>query len=763
MVFFRSLGERPLRLAVGLALLWAGAARQGWAIEPIRDLPFAQEYREAFRLADNNAANDVRAIAVDGQGDVWIATLAGVRQWRDGRWQAPAGDAVDGPAFDVTVDSAGTVWAAAWDGLYEYAAGELRRVTGPTPPVAKIVETAGELWAAGPRGVWRREAGEWQRVAGGWANSVNDLAVQDGNLWVATSMGLYQYRDGQTTRLAATDELQSCDVRALAVTPNGQQLLVGTSGGIDLYQAGRRVRSLGVRHEAAGQFGLPSTDVQALVLGGDGQLWVGAKLGLARGTADGSTWSLRHSQRWLPNDDVRDIALTADAAYIATAAGVAVLRSRPMTLADKAAHYQALLEARHVRPPGLVEKCLLPQPGSVERHAPVDTDNDGSFTAMYVAAEAYRFAVTGADDARRNAAAGYAALEFLQTVTGTDGFIARTVVPADWTEMADANHVYTPQENAAIWREDPRWKPVDVRWRKSADGRWLWKGDTSADEIGGHYLGFAAYHDLAANEQEKRRVAQHVRRVTDYLMAGGYDLRDTDGQPTRWGVWSPARLNGDPDWLLDRGVNSVQLLSFLWTAQHVTGDEKYARAVRELAERHGYARNTLTPQTEDPATYTHIDSELLAHAFPALVTYERDPVRRSLYLTGLDRWFALNRRDQSPYYNFVYAALRATTPELDFDQQACVDYLRDVPWDMVQWTMDQRGREDVRLVRRPQIERWQVDRLLPPSERAILKWDSNPYDAVAGEDSRTENCATYWLLPYWMGRYYGIIGPPESP
>jgi hypothetical protein len=63
----------------------------------------------------------------------------------------------------------------------------------------------------------------------------------------------------------------------------------------------------------------------------------------------------------------------------------------------------------------------------------------------------------------------------------------------------------------------------------------------------------------------------------------------------------------------------------------------------------------------------------------------------------------------------------------------------------------------VRLVRFPVIEDWQVDRLLPPSERALGKWDKNPYSAVGGSGGYSESSSVHWLLPYWMGRYYGII------
>jgi hypothetical protein len=76
---------------------------------------------------------------------------------------------------------------------------------------------------------------------------------------------------------------------------------------------------------------------------------------------------------------------------------------------------------------------------------------------------------------------------------------------------------------------------------------------------------------------------------------------------------------------------------------------------------------------------------------------------------------------------------------------------------MIDWTVDNRWREDVRLVHLPVIEHFQTDRLLPPNERRLNKWDGNPYDASGGSGGTSESSSVHWLLPYWMGRYYGII------
>jgi hypothetical protein len=90
-----------------------------------------------------------------------------------------------------------------------------------------------------------------------------------------------------------------------------------------------------------------------------------------------------------------------------------------------------------------------------------------------------------------------------------------------------------------------------------------------------------------------------------------------------------------------------------------------------------------------------------------------------------------------------------------------METLRDEPLDLVQWTIDSRKREDIRLVHEPVLDDTEVNRILPPSERATIRSDSNLYSAVRGEDGMSESSGVFWLLPYWMGRYYGFIDGPK--
>ena len=595
-------------LSISLVFFFAQGAGI-WAAEspsPVTDTPFVQEYRDPF-MTGSVEENDVRAIVVDAKQKVWAATKGGVRCWQEDHWTKPAGTHLEGPAFDITSTDDGTLWVAGFDGLYRITEGQMARVEGLAGPLSAVATRGSLIVAGGPGGVWRRDGQQWRSLPIRCATSIRTIALLGDEIWIGTGIGLYRFHNGETQRFYQVDDLQSADVRALAVASDGR-LWIGSSGGIDVFADARRVASY------TGAEGLPNTQVQALGFDEQGRLWAGTELGAAR--YDGHGWSLRHSLRWVPSDQVRGVAFDkSENTYLATAGGVARLRQRQMTLAEKADFYQHLVRDRHVREPGLVERCDMREPGNLDTYYAVDTDNDGLFTGLYVAAEAYRYAVTGDSQAARHAREGYRAMEFLQTVTETPGFIARTVIPSDWTDMADRNRTYMSFEVAEERVDDPRWKRVEQRWRLSRDGKWLWKGDTSSDETTGHYFAYAVYYDLVADEAEKERVRNHVARITDYIIEGGFVLRDIDGEATRWGVWSPEKLNGDPNWQLDRGVNSLEMLSFLKTAYHMTSDTKYEEAARELIERHHYGENVQSPQQSDPASFTYIDSQLLALAY----------------------------------------------------------------------------------------------------------------------------------------------------
>ena len=87
-----------------------------------------------------------------------------------------------------------------------------------------------------------------------------------------------------------------------------------------------------------------------------------------------------------------------------------------------------------------------------------------------------------------------------------------------------------------------------------------------------------------ADEKEKQHIAEVVHRIMTYIVDNDFLLIDVDGQHTTWGVWSPQMLNNE--WKLQRNLNSLEILSMLKTAHHITNDQKFHQAYLHLIHQH---------------------------------------------------------------------------------------------------------------------------------------------------------------------------------
>ena len=78
--------------------------------------------------------------------------------------------------------------------------------------------------------------------------------------------------------------------------------------------------------------------------------------------------------------------------------------------------------------------------------------------------------------------------------------------------------------------------------------------------------------------------------------------------------------------------------------------------------------------------------------------------------------------------------------------------------DMIEWTMENSHRWD--LQKDQLIDRsghTQATIPLPAPEGNLTDWNRNPRQLDAGLNGNYENEGTYFLLPYWMGRFYGYF------
>ncbi|MBN9656790.1 MAG: hypothetical protein J0H49_01350 [Acidobacteria bacterium] len=475
----------------------------------------------------------------------------------------------------------------------------------------------------------------------------------------------------------------------------------------------------------------PIDGVTDLATATDGAVWYGTAQGLIRWEAAAGPrdrYQYFAGQRYLPSDTIeRVVADPQGGVWVRTPAGLAHIELRRMTLLQKAALFEERIRLRHDRH-GLVSPSRLTVPGDLRSTRTRDDDNDGLWTGIYAAAECYRFAVTRSPEAQARAKKAIEAMLFLEQVAGSRGFPARSYIE----------------------KGEPM--PTDGEWHWTDDGKYYWKGDTSSDEIVGHMYAYAIAYDLLPDPVLKKRIVATTRRIMDHILANGYYLIDLDGKPTRWGRWSRKYFDEAPG---DSALNSLELLSFLKTAAHITGDAKYEREYRKAAIDLKYAEQTARyRELHEEINYS--DEELAMLPFYCLFLYETDAaLLDKYYRPALDQWWANIQREDNPLWTLIYLMGR---PQGTVDLHGAVRTLYRQPIDLITWSVKNSHRADVVMSgTKDRFQKPEAATLLPPDERPVMKWNANPFVIDSNGEGRGEDDGAAFLLPYWFGRYQKLF------
>jgi hypothetical protein len=750
---------------------------------------FPVDVRTEYTVADGLPSNDARAIAVLAGGDVYAGTAKGLARFDGRRWQPNA-----------AITSEVHLLAAAPDGLLVATAGKLLRVRGDSvDQVAVLPAELGDLAAVtaisgdaivvadrtglfrSSRGTFRRDAG-FDAGAGTHAGIRQVVAASDGRIAVAAVEGLFLLsREGAWSRPNPRDADRSWlprDVGGVTFDARGR-LWFGSRQGVGVLDARKWTLY-------TGEDGLPYNDFNVLATGQEREpsnhgistdfVWFGTTKGAIR--FDGKSWHYRQGKRWVPDDDVRQIAVAPDGtAWFATKAGVGKIEPRLMTLVEKARFFEDEIDQFHRRTPyGFVDAVVVSKPGAKTDVFQHEDDNDGLWTAMYGAGEAFAYGATKDPKAKNRAKSVFQALRFLSQVTqggehpAPKGFPARSILP---TNGPNPNRPDSPENDGRYRRRDPLWKTIAPRWPTSADGKWYWKCDTSSDELDGHYFFYATYYDLVAeSDAEKREVREVIAAVTDHLLAHDFNLVDHDGKPTRWGVFGPKSLNLDPRWAGPRGLNSLEILSYLRVALHSTGDNKYAEAFERLVKDHGYLNNIASPKPQSgPSTGNQSDDEMAFMVYYNLLKYEQDPtVRRAASQSLYRYWTFLEQSERNPLFNYAFAASFAGSALGRFQTvppsclENALDQLTRFPLDRFDWSHDNSHRTDIVLVGSGRFGRRAGSRghlrsghTLPVDERYFDHWNHDPWELKTGGAGNQLGDGAVFLLPYYMGLYHAFI------
>ena len=490
----------------------------------------------------------------------------------------------------------------------------------------------------------------------------------------------------------------------------------------------------------------------------------------------------------MPDDHVNAIAFQgADGVWFATNGGVGLLAYPVITLAEKADFYEQQVEKYIKRTPfGYTSEVSFAKPGDLDSEiSRGDSDNDGLWTAMWGASQCYAYAVTKSPGHKERATEAFEALRQLQKVTqGVEhspphGYVARTILP---TDGPDPNEGRLKNDIEHREKEDALWKVYEPRWPVSADGDWYFKTDTSSDELDGHYYFYPLYYDLVAEtDEEKARVVEVIRDLTDHLMEHGWYMVDHDGTPTRWSVYGPEDLNHNKMWFSERGLKSLSILSYLAATYHMTGDEKYADAMRELDADYAYVQNAMVTKIQfGVGNANQSDDEMAFMCYYNFMKYAPDEAMRDRIRYSFYSYWQLIQPERNPFFNFAYAPFGLdqtwTNPWGTFDispwegwLQDSIDTLKGFPLDRFDWPLRNSHRLDVVEFRRQQmVEPYEemghgrgycgIDgKVLPIENRHFNHWNTDPWRLDYGGSGRTLASGAVYLLPYWMGRYHGFI------
>jgi len=690
-----------------------------------RDLPFLQDYSEKVPLASELHGAQLRKVRADRNGRVLVLSDKGLLQIHEGRLKP---DRLHRPLTDMKIEDMEVcqgqfVYLTDESALSNAWAGRFLVSHNMRDAERLAMGTAFDFLVAGGERVTcfrGSEAGRELSTEGGVRQAIFDparrqfLVLTETALWRVTSAGEQTavFRHGKMNCLGLTDE----------------DLWIGTSNGY------LRLEPMSFTQRSDIETKVPCMDILCIKPIGD-KTWFGTPQGAFAMNRYG-TIDYYASKRWLVDDGVVDIAPGPDdSVLVLSKTGLSIIHFIEMTLADKAEHFDKLTRQRHIRY-GFNSAFVMSEPGDLSTGTLIDQDNDGLWTAMYMAGELFRYAVTRSDEALRNCYESFEAMERLTEITPMEGFPARSFDRAGY-QVAD--------------------KP---RWQQAADKHWVWKATTSSDEIVGHFFVYAIFAEVVPDQGWRDRAVALMDAIMDCIVRNDWYLVDYDGKPTQWGRWHPDYVNQFPRQVGDRRLNSIEIIAFLQTAWHFTGKDLYRQKAFELFENHGYLDNIMIPISEigrvsgiDLTTeWNHSDDELAFLSYWNLYRYAFSEDLREQYRQAIREHWQIERPEKNPLWNFIYADTGAE----QFDLAESIWSLRQFPLDAIGWDIRNSNRRDLAFLE-PNFREQSTAEVLPPDERPMSKYNGNAFRLDGGEGGRREFSGDIYLLPYWMGRYLGVI------
>ena len=173
---------------------------------------------------------------------------------------------------------------------------------------------------------------------------------------------------------------------------------------------------------------------------------------------------------------------------------------------------EANILARHL-PYGTILDPILSLPDLSQIVDYTRCGDSAIWTGHYLAAEAFRYKVTGSADALTNINNAISAIDNLVNVTGGN-VLARCALPADSPYAASissqesANGIYTGTAYGAPW---------------------IWVGNTSRDQYIGVFFGLDVTYDMVSDQTVRNWCSYEITRLLQNLLNNAWSIELPDG------------------------------------------------------------------------------------------------------------------------------------------------------------------------------------------------------------------------------------------
>lgn len=383
------------------------------------------------------------------------------------------------------------------------------------------------------------------------------------------------------------------------------------------------------------------------------------------------------------------------------------------------------IQKRHL-PYGTILDPVFTTPTGDELKSYARAGDSAIWTGHYLAAEAFRYRVTGEPEALNNVKGALGGLRDLVDVTGTD-LLARCLFP---TDSPYADDIIAEEKRHGIHTSTLRGKG------------YYWIGNTSRDQYSGVFFGLGAAYSVVENAEVRSSVRDLVTRMLEFLLKHRWSVVLPDGSIS-------TVFTGHPD----------QRLTFLQVGRLVNPGRFSSEYQRERSRSSNLVSVPIAFDVLDDHT-SYFKFNLDTINLYNLIRLESNATYRARYVFAYNVLRRTTDDHGNPHFNMVDRALKRANSARDAETRRLLD----------EWLKRPRRDEFLDWRNDPRYPACGEDKAcqpipVPDRIRTDFLWQRSPFLLFGGGNGTIEGAGIDYILPYWMGRYYGVISskPQSSP